>query len=209
MFAPLTQLLLRHFVVAFFLLQACILLSLAFLYQRFRSDLNEALLEGQANPHPMTAQDVLSSSSGLLSSVGRSVQSRKGKAFESVSKYHAKTLPTLPVRDVCWIFTCANRKLPYRQIFKAGGFRHIDLGMPPFVAQEGLHAVWCRVGYLREIMNIGQRCVIYADDDVYLNLSSLQLAIRRHPHGSILVTSAEEHGTRHHINAGFLVFTDF
>lgn len=75
---------------------------------------------------------------------------------------------------------------------------------------NNLHAVWCRAYYLRQIRSSGQKCAVYADDDVYLDLDALrtEMASRGSEKGEMLVTAGRGHGMKMHINAGFVVFTD-
>lgn len=223
MFTSLQQALFKRTVVTFFLLLACLLISLTTLHQKFRSKTKSFSSESRHRLFPKTKRtesNLPSFPSRAPSRMGRQHRHTSEKAFQLMSRNYVDPnfpvsaydpmsyIPESPEENVCWIFTCTDRQLQYSQKFKGKGFRHIHLGMPAFIAQETLHPVWCRVGFLRDIMNVGQRCVIYTDDDVYLNLTSLQLAIKSHPAGSIMATSADEHGMKYHINAGLLVFTD-
>lgn len=50
--------------------------------------------------------------------------------------------------------------------------------------------------------------MVYADDDVFLNLGRLRREVESKKEGEILVMARPEHGMENHINAGFVVFTN-
>lgn len=117
-------------------------------------------------------------------------------------------IPSHPEDGVCWIFTCTDRESPYSQKFSAPGFRHLRLSMPHGFGKDGLHAAWSRTAHLRTLRRTGQRCVIYADDDVYLNLDAVRRAVHSKKSGEILITAGPGHDMQMHINTGFIVFTN-
>lgn len=117
-------------------------------------------------------------------------------------------IPSHAEDGVCWIFTCTDRESRYSQNFSAPGFRHLRLSMPQGFGKDGVHAAWGRTAHLRKLRRTGQKCVIYADDDVYLNLDALRRSVQSKRSGEILVTAGPRHGMEMHINTGFIVFTN-
>lgn len=71
---------------------------------------------------------------------------------------------------------------------------------------NGLYPAWCRVAHLDSLRQAGHTCVVYTDDDVYLNLDTLSSAIQAAKDGSILVASTNNFGNPFNINAGLVVF---
>lgn len=113
-----------------------------------------------------------------------------------------------PVEGKCTIFRCANHTMENVQVFSHPSFFYIFLDESEDVRIADIWPSWCRVPHLISLHKLGHTCVVYADDDVFLNLSRLHNVIDAVPKDLILVGSNNRHGRFYNINAGLLIFTN-
>lgn len=74
-----------------------------------------------------------------------------------------------------------------------------------------LPPAWCRAPHLKALQRAGFQCVVYVDDDVFLNLDLFARAIFEASSlegGRVIVASREGFGRKFNINAGLVAFTN-
>lgn len=130
---------------------------------------------------------------------------KKGENFSEVSILHSVPEPSA---GQCTIFRCANRTMEHVQIFTHPGFNYIFLDDSEDVRKAKVFPSWCRVPHLMSLQEKGHSCVVYADDDVFLNLTRVRNVIDALPNDVILVGTNNRHGRYYNINSGLIIFSD-
>lgn len=116
-------------------------------------------------------------------------------------------IPT-PLKGRCTIFRCANQTMDNVQNFFHPSFHYVYLDESAEVRKANVWPSWCRVPHLVALKEKGHSCVVYADDDVYLNLTRLYHVIDAVPYDFIIVGTNNRHGRFYNINAGLVVFSN-
>lgn len=130
---------------------------------------------------------------------------RTHRLSESLTVLHS--VPK-PASERCTIFRCANRTMEHVQVFSHPSFYYIFLDESEDVRKAKIHPAWCRVSHLMSLRKMGHSCVVYADDDVYLNLSRVTNVIDALPKDVVLVGTNNKHGRFYNINSGLMLFSD-
>lgn len=113
-----------------------------------------------------------------------------------------------PSSGRCTIFRCANQTMDNVQNFFHPSFLYVFLDESGEVRKANAWPSWCRVPHLVSLKENGHSCVVYADDDVFLNLSRLHHVIDAVPYDFIIVGTNNRHGRFYNINAGMIVFSN-
>lgn len=145
---------------------------------------------------------------GKTSAIGR-----LNKMFPGTGTSVFKRPPILhtvpePISNRCTIFRCANRTMDYVQVFSHPSFNYLYLDESEEVRKANIYPAWCRVPHLIQLQKKRHSCVVYADDDVYLNLSRVIEVINALPKDVVLVGTNNKHGRYYNINSGFILFSD-